>query len=94
MKKVKLIDFSPFCEETDTLLFEWEELESPHNKEEEEVEHLLDFRIITSQGGIIPSQTMRSMLPYDLVDISEGSALSDMIDKIKHMQVVQEQEEQ
>jgi len=73
-QKVYVVDFSPWLEEIDSLLFEWDELNNWNTENQE-------LRIVTSQIGIQPSLTMRSMLPFDMKDAS----LPDLIEKMEQI---------
>jgi len=69
-----VVDFSPWLEEIDSLLFEWDELNHWNTENQE-------LRIVTSQTGIQPSLAMRSMLPFDMKDAS----LPDLIEKMEQI---------
>lgn len=70
-KKVILVDFNPWGAFTLPLLFEWEELE----QEREEVE----IRIVESSLGIRPG--IKTAVPYDYLDTSEGSGWDEFFRK-------------
>lgn len=72
-QRVQVMDFDPWTEEVNTLLFEWEELQNINT---------LEIRVIPSQIGIRPSTAARSMLPFDLKDFSEGSAMAEYLSNL------------
>jgi hypothetical protein len=74
--KVFLVDFNPFGTVTEPLLFDWEELYEMSPTEPE-------FRIVISQNAIKPNMSMASRLPFDLVDMSSTSAISELMEKMK-----------
>jgi len=74
--KVFIVDFNPWGDVTDPLLFDWEDLNNMELG-------FVDFRIVMSQSGIQPALSMSSRLPFDLKDFSSGSALSDFLEKVK-----------
>jgi len=85
-KKVYLIDFNPWGGDTNSLLFEWVELDNENVQLEGTQENttLLDettpvFRVILKQSGIKPSLAIKSRLPFDLVDVSNESAISEFV---------------
>ncbi len=95
--KVYLVDFNPWGEVTDPLLFEWEELNHWNNTADstnnnnnnpstlEQVQQVngIEMRIVESQLGIRPSLSMQSRLPYELRDMSDGSAMVELIEQMK-----------
>lgn len=74
------MDFNPWGQKTDALLFDWTELEQASRPE------LPEMRVISSSVGIRPSVAMRSMLPFDLQDFSDGSAMAEYLQKIMQEQ--------
>ena len=79
--RLQLIDFSPFGELTDPLLFTWEELTSPElleNDDEDEFGGM--FRFLTSEAGIQPSPYLANRMPSDLVDLSQGTDVNKLVD--------------
>lgn len=68
-KRVVLVDFNPWTSTTETFLFTWEELQN--------WEEGMDCRIVTSQANISPGLALKSAVPFDLVEFSQGfSSLS------------------
>ena len=43
---------------------------------------MLDFRIVTDEPGVRPASAAYGM-PYDLADLSEGSALSELLSQAR-----------
>ncbi|KAJ1695882.1 hypothetical protein LUZ63_012580 [Rhynchospora breviuscula] len=70
-KKVILVDFNPWGRFTLPLLFEWEELE----QDREEVE----LRLVESTFAVRPG--MKTAVPYDYLDTSEGSGWDEFFRK-------------
>ncbi|KAJ4807818.1 hypothetical protein LUZ62_020384 [Rhynchospora pubera] len=70
-KKVILVDFNPWGCFTLPLLFEWEELE----QDREEVE----LRLVESSFAVRPG--MKTAVPYDYLDTSEGSGWDEFFRK-------------
>ncbi|XP_053575138.1 cell division cycle protein 123 homolog [Bombina bombina] len=87
--KIWLIDFNPFGEVTDSLLFTWEELTigrnlSGANGEAEAVEpDCPAFRYTTSEVTVQPSPYLSYRLPKDFVDLSTGEDAHKLIDFLK-----------
>ena len=78
---VQLIDFSPFGDLTDPLLFSWEELASPEFLEDVDGNEFQGtFRFLTSEAGIQPSQHLTNRLPSDLVDLTQGNDINKLVD--------------
>uniref|UniRef100_A0A8B9QWE0 Translation initiation factor eIF2 assembly protein n=1 Tax=Anas platyrhynchos TaxID=8839 RepID=A0A8B9QWE0_ANAPL len=84
-----LIDFNPFGEVTDSLLFTWDELTSGRNlkgdqSEEEATEQDYPvFRCTNSQVTVQPSPYLSYRLPKDFVDLSTGEDVHKLIDFLK-----------
>ncbi|XP_040403287.1 cell division cycle protein 123 homolog [Cygnus olor] len=87
--KVWLIDFNPFGEVTDSLLFTWDELTSGRNlkgdqSEEEATEQDYPvFRCTNSKVTVQPSPYLSYRLPKDFVDLSTGEDVHKLIDFLK-----------
>uniref|UniRef100_A0A8C8XIM0 Translation initiation factor eIF2 assembly protein n=1 Tax=Panthera leo TaxID=9689 RepID=A0A8C8XIM0_PANLE len=87
--KVWLIDFNPFGEVTDSLLFTWEELISGRNlkgdfSEGEGLEQDSPaFRCTNSEVTVQPSPYLSYRLPKDFVDLSTGEDAHKLIDFLK-----------
>ncbi|KAL2904703.1 hypothetical protein RDABS01_003413 [Bienertia sinuspersici] len=73
-RRVKLIDFNPWCEFTLPLLFTWEELEQIGRSGED-----VDFRIVESQNTVRPG--LKTAVPYDYIDMSSGSGWDQFLRK-------------
>ncbi|PRP76306.1 cell division cycle protein [Planoprotostelium fungivorum] len=77
-KTVTLVDFNPFGEVTDGLMFEWSEL----HLWDANSDLLPDMRIVGSNAGIKP-KSLENRVPFELIDLSEGSALSNLVEELK-----------
>ncbi|KAB0406339.1 hypothetical protein E2I00_009096 [Balaenoptera physalus] len=86
--KVWLIDFNPFGEVTDALLFTWDELLSGRNLKGDFSEEALEqdapaFRCTNSEVTVQPSPYLSYRLPKDFVDLSTGEDAHKLIDFLK-----------
>ncbi|EPY88901.1 hypothetical protein CB1_000146011 [Camelus ferus] len=87
--KVWLIDFNPFGEVTDSLLFTWDELISGRNLKGDFTEgEALEqdspaFRCTNSEVTVQPSPYLSYRLPKDFVDLSTGEDAHKLIDFLK-----------
>ncbi|XP_051889472.1 cell division cycle protein 123 homolog [Pristis pectinata] len=83
--KVWIIDFNPFGEVTNSLLFSWDELTSGHNISEGALADSDSpvFRYITSEMTVQPSPYLSYRLPKDFVDLSRGEDAHKLIDFLK-----------
>jgi hypothetical protein len=68
---VYIVDFNVWGSPTESLLFEWEELKK------------YEFRVL-EKGGIRPSLSMYSRLPYDLVDQKNLENIDEIIKKLEN----------
>lgn len=91
--RVVLVDFNPWNTITEPLLYTWNELINWDVPLDNNSVDNVDFRVLTSQPGIQPSLKMRAGIPHDLVDLSQGSAVTELIEKMKE-QEAQEKREQ
>ncbi|XP_043944187.1 cell division cycle protein 123 homolog [Protopterus annectens] len=88
MGRVWLIDFNPFGEVTDSLLFTWEELVSRQNltgieSEEDRNQDCPAFRCTTSEVTVQPSPYLSYRIPKDFVDLTTGEDAFKLIDFLK-----------
>ncbi|XP_041059425.1 cell division cycle protein 123 homolog [Carcharodon carcharias] len=83
--KVWLIDFNPFGEVTNSLLFSWEELTSGQTISKGDLRDPDSpaFRYITSEMTVQPSPYLSYRLPKDFVDLSRGEDARKLIDFLK-----------
>ncbi|XP_062066884.1 cell division cycle protein 123 homolog isoform X2 [Lepus europaeus] len=87
--KVWLIDFNPFGEVTDSLLFTWEELISGTNlrgdfsEADAQEQDCPAFRCTDSEVTVQPSPYLSYRLPKDFVDLSTGEDAHKLIDFLK-----------
>ncbi|XP_005993898.1 translation initiation factor eIF2 assembly protein [Latimeria chalumnae] len=96
--KIWLVDFNPFGEVTDSLLFTWEELTSGQNLKCESSEgeateqDLPAFRDTTSEVTVQPSPYLSYRLPKDFVDLSTGEDAYKLMDFLKLRRNQQEED--
>ncbi|XP_063301525.1 translation initiation factor eIF2 assembly protein [Pelobates fuscus] len=87
--KIWLIDFNPFGEVTDSLLFTWEELMSgrtllaAHGDGEAVEQDCPTFRYTSSEATVQPSPYLSYRLPKDFVDLSTGEDAHKLLDFLK-----------
>ncbi|GAB1285944.1 Cell division cycle protein 123 homolog [Apodemus speciosus] len=87
--KVWLIDFNPFGEVTDSLLFTWEELTSENNlrgdvsEGDAQGQDSPAFRCTNSEVTVQPSPYLSYGLPKDFLDLSTGEDAHKLIDFLK-----------
>ncbi|KAE8616538.1 hypothetical protein XENTR_v10008831 [Xenopus tropicalis] len=83
--KIWLIDFNPFGEVTDSLLFTWDELRRSWNLSdvENEEQDCPTFRYTNSEVTVQPSPFLSYRLPKDFVDLSTGEDAHKLIDFLK-----------
>lgn len=85
--RVYLVDINVFGAVTDPLLFTWEELEGlrrTRQEEEDEVEEIVDFRIIESKQGIRANPLSGYRAPTDLVDhLAGGEGFEAFMEQVK-----------
>uniref|UniRef100_A0A4X1TID5 Translation initiation factor eIF2 assembly protein n=1 Tax=Sus scrofa TaxID=9823 RepID=A0A4X1TID5_PIG len=92
--KVWLIDFNPFGEVTDALLFTWEELLSGRSvrgdlsEGEAPEQDAPTFRCTNSEVTVQPSPYLSYRLPKDFVDLSTGEDAHKLIDFLKLVKLV------
>lgn len=92
--KIWLIDFNPFGEVTDSLLFTWEELTNgrvPGDEENVDQDYPM-FRNTTSEVTVQPSPYLSFRLPKDFVDLSTGEDAYKLIDLLKLKRNQQEED--
>ncbi|KAL6459638.1 hypothetical protein MHYP_G00313970 [Metynnis hypsauchen] len=95
MGRVWLIDFNPFGEVTDSLLFTWEELTSGNSLTDTEDTALQEtpaFRYTTSEVTVQPSPCLSYRIPRDFLDLSTGEDAYKLIDFLKLKKGQQEEE--
>uniref|UniRef100_A0A6J0TYF8 Translation initiation factor eIF2 assembly protein n=1 Tax=Pogona vitticeps TaxID=103695 RepID=A0A6J0TYF8_9SAUR len=97
--RVWLIDFNPFGEVTDSLLFTWEELRSGNILKDDQSEGAAmeqdcpSFRYTNSNLTVQPSPYLSYRLPKDFVDLSTGEDVHKLIDLLKLKRNQQDDEE-
>jgi len=90
-KEVNIIDFAIFGEETSACLFTWEELFEISRRNSAENGGEIILRVIESNTGIQPNQSIVSRVPYDLRDFSDEGALKEYFQQINLDTLKQEQ---
>jgi len=75
--KIILVDFNPWGDTTDSLLFTWEELEEMKDN----IEPCL--RYIKESGGVQPHPYRHYSIPRDMVDLASGTDPYKLIDFLK-----------
>ncbi|KAM6437236.1 translation initiation factor eIF2 assembly protein [Liasis olivaceus] len=99
MGRVWLIDFNPFGEVTDSLLFTWEEIRSGNSLKDDQSEGAAmeedcpSFRCTNSSLTVQPSPYLSYRLPKDFVDLSTGEDVHKLIDLLKLKRNQQDDEE-
>ena len=88
---VRLLDFNPFGPTTDSLLFEWEELNSEHAIHDIN-EISFQFRYVENDAGIQPSGLRHFSIPTDFVDLSTGGDPHKLMDFLQLQQQMQHKE--
>jgi len=83
-----VLDFNPFGELTDALLFTWDELNGIDNATNIDVDSEDFFRIVTESNNIQPSPYMRYGMPTDVVDLACGEDIQKMIDFLNVKELV------
>ena len=75
---VKIVDFNPFCEKTDGLLFDWQELLETLDQKS------TDFRFVESNSaaqGNQPAYT-HNRLPREAFDFSsDGASIAEFVER-------------
>jgi len=79
LRRLQLMDFNPFCENTDALLFTWEYL---HGLKIHKMDRTADtiVRVVEDSDGIQPSPYLSYRLPKDTIDLASGEDVNKMID--------------
>jgi len=78
-EKYCVIDFNPFGEKTDSLLFSWTELNTLDASVVDEQSEGF-FRVISDSNGIQPSPYNSYAIPKDMVDLKSGEDINKMVD--------------
>ena len=76
--RVLLLDFNPWGATTDSLLYNWEELEQWAGQGAEQ-----QFRVVEDGGGVVPHPYHQYSLPRDVVDLAFGTDPFKLIDFLK-----------
>lgn len=77
---VKLIDFNPFGKTTDSLLFEWDDLNNAIDQLEVDNKQKPPFKCVTGEVGLQPSPYRCYALPHDFIHLSTGEDPYKLID--------------
>lgn len=89
---VWLVDINPFIEDTESLLFSWDEL---LETETDTAAQVVDFRIIDANNMMQPNMNLTSRVPFDMVGVSLeefSSQLSEIEEKMKKADVNSDEE--
>ena len=76
---VVLVDFNPWGQTTDSLLFSWEELDLMLQTPPD----CVDFRYIKESGGVMPHPYRHYSLPKDVIDLTSGEDPDKLIDFLR-----------
>jgi len=76
--KVMLVDFNPWCNNTDGLLFDWSELNDLQSAKNE-----ASFRYIKESSGVQPHPYRHYSIPRDMVDLASGTDPYKLMDFLK-----------
>ena len=82
---IRLVDFNPFGPTTDSLLFDWDDLNTKVPNTEEKIE----FRFIEDDAGIQPTGLRHYSIPTDFVDLATGSDPHKLMDFLQLQQQMQ-----
>ena len=76
---LKIVDFNPFGQVTDSLLFSWKELiDMDEQNFDDSCESI--FRVVTDENGIQPSPYLSYGLPTDALSIASGGEINKIIE--------------
>eukprot|EP00090_Calanus_glacialis_P017849 TRINITY_DN27706_c0_g1_i8.p1 TRINITY_DN27706_c0_g1~~TRINITY_DN27706_c0_g1_i8.p1 ORF type:complete len:336 (-),score=132.00 TRINITY_DN27706_c0_g1_i8:64-1071(-) len=75
---VVLVDFNPWGDTTDSLMFSWEELDEQKDGEQETC-----VRYIRESGGVQPHPYRHYSIPRDMVDLASGTDPYKLMDFLK-----------
>nr|XP_054750899.1 cell division cycle protein 123 homolog [Lytechinus pictus] len=73
-----IVDFNPFNEVTDSLLFTWNELYRMRDNDEE-----CQLRCIREEAGVQPSPYLAYSMPSDFLDLSTGADANKLVNFLK-----------
>ncbi|XP_038054471.1 cell division cycle protein 123 homolog [Patiria miniata] len=91
-RKFLLIDFNPFGETTDPLLFDWEDL-NDLDVTRTDSQSWETFRYVRSASGIQPSQFLSYRYPVDILHLTTGADADKLADFLRmEMQKPDQQE--
>jgi len=76
--KIVLVDFNPWGDTTDSLLFTWEELNEIKDEDQD-----LCLRYIKESGGVQPHPYRHYSIPRDMIDLASGTDPYKLIDFLK-----------
>ncbi|KAF9088938.1 hypothetical protein BGX23_007008 [Mortierella sp. AD031] len=78
-ERIYLIDFNPFAQKTDSLLFEWQELLLLDLQDEEQVKGLPEMRLLESEaaGRHMQQPFAFNRYPADVTDLSNGQTVAE-----------------
>ena len=79
---VHLLDFNPFGDTTDALLFNWDDLRGDNSSASNGVERMPEFRYVSPGQSIRAQEYSRYQLPVDMVDLMSGNDPDKFVDFI------------
>ena len=88
-KVIKLVDFNPFGDLTDPLLFTWDELSKVEPGENAESMETM-FRFVTSSTGVQPSPFLSSRVPKESLNLASSDDINKMVDFLKTNEIISE----
>ena len=88
-KEIKLMDFNPFGDITDPLLFTWDELSKIEPDEQAESVETM-FRFVTSNTGVQPSPFLGSRVPRESLNLTSSDDINKMVDFLKTTELISE----
>ena len=86
---IKLVDFNPFGNITDPLLFTWDELSKVEPDEQAESVEVM-FRFVTSNTGVQPSPFLSSRIPRESLNLVSSDDINKMVDFLKTTELIGE----
>ncbi|KAG0297847.1 hypothetical protein BGZ96_004498 [Linnemannia gamsii] len=77
--RIYLIDFNPFAQKTDSLLFDWKELLQLDLEDKEQLDHLPAMRLLESEaaGSHMQQPFAFNRYPADVTDLSNGQTVAE-----------------
>jgi hypothetical protein len=86
---VKLMDFNPFGDVTDPLLYTWDELSRIEPDEQAGPVETM-YRFVTSNTGVQPSPFLSSRVPRERLNLTSSDDINKMVDFLKTTELISE----